>query len=137
MKALIAVDGSESSFEAISQTCRLLSPERDAIVLFHSSPAVALSVPVDVYLIKQGQAALAESILKEASRHVPDQWKPKIEQVVGWDDPAVAIVNHADECRAGLISIGARGLGAIARMFLGSVSATSGTNCQGARAGCS
>jgi nucleotide-binding universal stress UspA family protein len=121
MKALIAIDGSAGSFEAIRQVCELLSAERDQVLLYYSPPAVG-ATELDFKTIEQGQSALAESIFTEAINQFPELWRPGVQQIVGSDDPRTDIVNCAHKCEANLIAVGARGLGLVARVLLGSVS---------------
>ncbi len=121
MKALIATDGSSYSFDAVRQASRLLSPARDQIVLYYSPPG-ACGARVDANALVQGQSALCEAIFAEALKHFPDMWRNAVEKLVGGGDPRTDIVKSAERCKANLIVMGARGLGAVARVLLGSVS---------------
>ena len=121
MKVLIAIDGSPLSFEAIRQACLILSPERDEAVLWYSPPAMGATV-LALVTVEQGRASLADAIFTEAIDHLPECWKGTVQRIVGSEDPRIGIVNCAEQCGAEIIVVGARGLGAVARVLLGSVS---------------
>lgn len=122
MKVLIAVDGSVCSFEAIHLACRILSPSKDSIVLFYAPPNVPLGPEVNIEAVEQGQTALANSILHESLAQVPDFLRPKVQTISSIGETSSEILTAADEHKADLIVVGARGLGPLARFILGSVS---------------
>ena len=95
MKALIATDGSASSFEAIRQACLILSPGRDQVALYYSPPDTGASV-LDL-VVEQGQSALADAIFTEAIRHFPEPWRPTVQKIVGSADARADIVRSAEQ----------------------------------------
>jgi nucleotide-binding universal stress UspA family protein len=121
MKALIATDGSASSFEAIHQACRILSPERDEIVLYYSPPD-RQAAELDSTTIARGQHALSDAIFDAAIKEFSEAWRGKVQRIFGNDDPRADIVAAAAKINAGLVAVGARGVGAVTRLLLGSVS---------------
>jgi nucleotide-binding universal stress UspA family protein len=71
---------------------------------------------------------LRESVVTEARRAgaraakiLRQRW-PKVETIVTQGDPRVEIVHVAEETRADMIALGARGLGPMKRFFVGSTS---------------
>jgi nucleotide-binding universal stress UspA family protein len=122
MKVVVGVDGSENSFDAIAQACRMLSPERDCLTLYYAPPHIQLGLPSDYDLAERGQAALSESILTRAALHVPENWKARFQRIVGTADPSSGILKTAQALAADLIAVGTRGLGGLGRLLVGSVS---------------
>jgi nucleotide-binding universal stress UspA family protein len=121
MKVLIATDGSECSFQAIHQVCRILSPARDEIVLYYAPPG-GDKTDLDSTTIEQGRQELSGVIFDAAIKRFPEVWQPKVQKLVGSGDPRNEIANTAGKIGANLIAVGARGLGTVSRLLLGSVS---------------
>ena len=122
MKAVVGIDGSENSFDAIVQACRMLDPERDCLVLFCALPHVQVGIPAAYDAAERGRTKLSHSILDRAALHVPEAWKGRLQRIVGADDPSRGILNTAEELAADLIVVGTRGLGRVGRLLVGSVS---------------
>ncbi len=122
MKVLVAVDGSAGSFEAVDQLGKLLSAGADEMALFYTPPGVRVSQPRDVDLQTRAREALAQTIFDEARKHLPAALQPAVRTIVGTQDPRVGIVQAAEKWGAELIAVGARGLGLLERLLLGSVS---------------
>jgi nucleotide-binding universal stress UspA family protein len=61
-------------------------------------------------------------VFEEASGMLPDGFRAKIQTIVGHQPAKQGIVAAAESCGADLIGVGARGLGPIERLLLGSVS---------------
>jgi nucleotide-binding universal stress UspA family protein len=124
MHVLIGVDASANSFEAVRLASRLLSPERDEIRLYYSPPDVNISGPDELVpdLTRRARKALSESVFAEARLHVPPGMHPRLTTVEGSDPPRQGLIEAANEWPADLMVVGARGLGAVERLLLGSVS---------------
>ena len=120
MRALIAIDGSDASFEAVRQAGLILSPQRDAITLYYAPPMLARTTLLDQAVFERGRQALAESVFGKAGSFLPVAWSGPVERIVGNDDRA-GILDAAERCNADFIAVGA-GLGFIDRIWLGSVS---------------
>lgn len=122
MRVLIAVDGSQGSFEAIDQVAPLLRADRDQLALYCRPPQVRASGSQPTETAVRARAALAEAILAEADKHLPPDLRAQREAIVGEEDPRHEIVSAAEKWSANLIVMGARGLSIFERLLLGSVS---------------
>jgi nucleotide-binding universal stress UspA family protein len=123
MKALVGIDGSEGSFEAVRQSARLLNPAADSIVLYFSPPQVRASgSQVDPALLERGRNAIADVVFDAARQHLPAVFASNVQTMVGTQRARSGVVAAAESTRADLIAVGARGMGPIERLVLGSTS---------------
>ncbi|MCF8000634.1 MAG: universal stress protein [Halanaerobiales bacterium] len=133
-KLLLAVDGSESSKKAVEKTVEFnksLDLEVTIITVLDTS-TIELS-ELQAYrnedslekLIKKNEKELelkGQKILNEAASLFNDS-NIKIKNVIEYDnDPAEKICNYAEENNFDLIVLADKGLGAVKRFFLGSIS---------------
>lgn len=115
MKVLIGVDGSAGALEAVRQAGQLISPTRDSIALYYVPP------PARSTQAKR-RGASADVVFKKARGALPAEFADNVQEIVGVTDPREGLHAAAEEWGADLIAVGARGLGAFKRWFLGSVS---------------
>jgi nucleotide-binding universal stress UspA family protein len=126
MRCLIAVDGSSGGYDAVRQVGALLAPSADQVAFYYSPPQVnvrATSGPSpDAAAVERARRALAEAVFDKARELLPAGLGDKAEPIVGEQAAAHGVIVAAEEWRADLIVVGARGLGPMAGLLLGSVS---------------
>jgi nucleotide-binding universal stress UspA family protein len=124
MKFLVGVDGSPGSLEAVRQSAALLSPERDQLVLYYSPPEVRMpsGTQLDPELLARSRQAMANVVLDASKAELPATFQAITTAIVGTQPPRNGLLAAAEQCRAETIGVGARGMGPIERLLLGSVS---------------
>ena len=110
-RVLLATDGSKSSTKAVRFLVEELRPENIEVVLVHVIPF--LRYPE----VKEAGQALLD---RDAERLVKAGYA--VNGMLKLGHPADEIIKMADRQKVDLLVAGAKGLGAIARFFLGSVS---------------
>ncbi len=120
MKVLIGIDGSTGGFEATALAGQLLSPAKDQIAFYHSPAEPPRKTSADIR--DRANKALADAVFEKAREHLPEPFRAKAETIVGVQRPDRGLVVAAQQWRADLIVVGARGLGPVQRLLLGSVS---------------
>ena len=127
MKTILAVDGSDNSYEAVHIMKYLARAEQ--LTLLHaldvSRPAYPEMLPEvaeEIYkTLEQSMKEDGERLLKRVESLLPLHAGPTTKQLrIG--SPAKTILSMAEEQKADLIVMGARGLGPIKERLLGSVS---------------
>jgi nucleotide-binding universal stress UspA family protein len=123
MKVLVGVDGSAGSLEALRQATALLAPS-DQIVLYYSPPDVRLpsGASLNPELLARSRQAMADVVLNAAKAEIPIAFHERVATITGTQAPRTGVLAAAEECRADAIAVGARGMGPIERLLLGSVS---------------
>lgn len=131
LRVLVGADGSPSAAHAIDTLASISEPNRVEIHVrtVIRTPELAFSAYPGAYV----PASFIEELLVEekaiASRHLNDALERMLslgfsaDGSVGTGWPANDLLEHAEKLDADLIVVGARGIGAIARMTMGSVSA--------------
>jgi nucleotide-binding universal stress UspA family protein len=127
MKTLLAVDGSDNSYEAVHALKYFARAEQ--LTLLHAlnvpRPAFPMMLPEvaeDLYkTLEQSMREDGERLLDRIQSLLPLHAGPTTKHLrIG--SPAEVIVSMAEEQKADLILVGARGLGPIKERLLGSVS---------------
>lgn len=120
---LVAVDGSESSTKLVAWAKQLVSGRDARIILLHvlaPSPHLPLdSCGLTRPRLHDAQMAWGRSILDSLAERVQGH---AVEKVIESGSPAEVICAQAEERNADLILVGSRGMGAVGRWYLGSVS---------------
>jgi nucleotide-binding universal stress UspA family protein len=124
MKVLIGIDGSENSFAAVALAGRLLDPARDQVALYHSCDPVTFGEHVDESLHQRACQAVADVIFDEAARRLPAPLQPGVQNIVDNEGAQRALASAAERYGAEMIVLGARGLGRMEGLLLGSVSSS-------------
>ncbi|WP_447976886.1 universal stress protein [Candidatus Nitrospira bockiana] len=127
MRTLIAVDGSEHAYDAVRALDVLERAESLAMVYAIDVPAPAYPMMVpevarDLHETQErAMRAEAEQVLKTASALVPLHAGP-VTKFIEVGKPSDVILDLAARERVDLIVLGARGVGAVRELMLGSVS---------------
>lgn len=123
MRVILGVDGSAGSCAAAQFVGRLLSPQRDEILLYYSPPTIHLrsAEPVEPQLVERVQQLLDRAVFDDARSRLPAAMLDRVQEIVGTQKPAHGILVAADEYRADLIVVGARGSGLLQEPTVGSV----------------
>jgi nucleotide-binding universal stress UspA family protein len=126
MKVLVGVDGSSNSFAAVEFVGRLISPERDELMLFFAAPAMSFDDErLDAAVEERARSALSRAVLDAALERLPKTWRAAATQREVAGSPGPALLAMANEYGAGLIAVGFRGTSSFIEQFmLGSVSRT-------------
>ncbi|HET6438740.1 MAG TPA: universal stress protein [Anaeromyxobacter sp.] len=123
-RVLAAVDGSDPSLKAVRLAAEVARRFGGRLTLVHVVPRLLL--PPDVYgltiaTVEKEHRAYAESVLAGAVAAVEGPGL-EVSTTVLFGPPAETIAEQAAAAEVGLVVVGSRGHGAVARMFLGSVS---------------
>ena len=119
---LAAVDGSEDSIRALKQANALATTFGSRLTLMHAYTSTADIVGSADYSDLVARRKLKGQDVLDAARAELDEGGPKAEEVLREGPEADAIVEAADALEVDLIVMGTRGLGALKRLLLGSVS---------------
>jgi nucleotide-binding universal stress UspA family protein len=123
MKAIVGIDGSAGSWQALREVQRWFSPE-DEVLLFYAPPDIKLA-PASRHiedLAERARRRLAQAVLEEGRGRLPPSLQNRVRTIVGGTEPRRELLQAAEEHQADLIVVGARGLGPIRGLLLGSVS---------------
>ena len=111
MKAMVAVDGSEGSWEAVRQAAAYLSPEQDELGLFYavSDHAATRHRGSARRGFENARQALAEAVFAKAADFIPQPFLRSLHRAAGWHHhPREGIVLAAESWPADLIARAAR-----------------------------
>ncbi len=124
MKVLVGVDGSSNSFAAVEFVGRLLSVDRDELVLLFATPAISFADErLDPAIEQRARSALSRTVLDAALERLPAAWQQRSKQREVADSASTALLDAIDSEKADLIAVGFRGTSGILEEFvLGSVS---------------
>lgn len=131
LQLMIAVDGSEESLEAVRKGIALVGAGlRAEIALVHVQEAASLLelATHDADDIATAAVDAGEHLMEPAIALLDAQGVGYTTEVV-LGEPASVLVDMAEEMDADLVIIGARGMGAIQSVLVGSVSKALVTRC--------
>jgi len=123
-RVLAAVDGSDPSLKAVRMAAEMARQFGARLTLVHVVPRLLL--PPDVYgltiaTVEREHRAYAEGVLQGAIEAVRGPGL-EVNTSILFGPPAECIAEEAAAADVGLVVVGSRGHGAVARVFLGSVS---------------
>jgi nucleotide-binding universal stress UspA family protein len=122
MKVLIGIDGSAGSFGAIRLASEILSGEHDRVALYYTPPDLQPSgSDADPRVLERARKILADSVFEEARNRLPEALRASLRTIVGTKPPRQGVLLAAEDCRAELIVLGARGSAPLGDVRLGSV----------------
>jgi nucleotide-binding universal stress UspA family protein len=121
---LVAVDGSQPSLKAVRMAADVAVRFGATLRLVHVVPKLVL--PPDVYgltlaEVEREHRAYGEKIVEKALASI-DVPGLETSSTILYGSPAEAIAEEAATSDVGMVVVGSRGYGAVARVFLGSVS---------------
>jgi nucleotide-binding universal stress UspA family protein len=127
MRIVVGVDGSPCSTSSVQALAHFRPPEE--LTLVHALHLPDFSYPmITPELRTEAQIAVeallrqeGEAILDEAQTHLPADF-PHVQRVHQIGHPVDVIVETARSARSNLLIVGARGLGPVKELILGSVS---------------
>lgn len=123
MRILVAIDGSSDARAAVAWLGRLPLPADQTVrVVTVVIPPIAFIDVDKAQAVRAGLIAEARRLVDDTASELRVGGDAARGEVVVEDDAREAIVATARDWNADLIAMGARGLGAVARFFLGSVS---------------
>lgn len=123
-RVLVAVDGSDPSLKAVRMAAEIAQRFGAKLTLVHVVPRLLL--PPDVYgltiaTVEREHRTYAEGVLERAVVAVNAPGMEASTEVL-FGSPAECIAEKAAAPDVGMVVLGSRGHGAVARVFLGSVS---------------
>jgi nucleotide-binding universal stress UspA family protein len=127
MKTLLAVDGSDNSYEAVHAMKYFVRAEQ--LTLLHALDVPRPAYPMMLPKVAGEQYKAFEQIMREDGERLLDRVQSLLPMHAGpstkqlrMGSPVEVIVSMAQEQKADLIVMGARGLGPVKERLLGSVS---------------
>jgi nucleotide-binding universal stress UspA family protein len=123
-RILVAIDGSDPSLKAARMAADIALRFGAQLTLIHVVPKLLL--PPDVYgltlaEVEKEHRTYAEKLLQKAVAFLAEPGVDTTSTIL-YGSPAESIASEAAAPDVGMVVVGSRGHGAVARMFLGSVS---------------
>jgi nucleotide-binding universal stress UspA family protein len=121
MRILVATDGSKDADAAVEWSMHLPLPEDSSVEVVSVMPSPTPSDAVGSPLWSDVRME-SEHVVDDAVRRIAKRWTAVTGRALAGTEPREAILDAAAKGEADLIVLGARGLGAVGSVLLGSVS---------------
>jgi len=122
MRVLVGVDGSAGSLAAAAFIGKLLAAGKDELLFYYSPPAVWVrAVPDASGTAEALQSFLVQAVFEKARQQLPATLQASVQTIVGTRDARQGLLIAADDRRADLIVVGARGTGPMRQPAMGSL----------------
>jgi len=121
MRILVGTDGSKDADAAVEWSTHLLLPADASVEVVSVMPYPTPSDAVESEAWRDVRAQ-SERVVDDAARRIAKRWTAVTGRVLAGAEPREAIVDAAVKSESDLIVLGARGLGAVGSVLLGSVS---------------
>jgi nucleotide-binding universal stress UspA family protein len=119
---LVGVDGSAESFAAVQFASRLMTADKDELILYYAPPPTWVrEIPDSAGTAGAVQSFLASAVFDKARVSVPAPLQRNVQTIIGTHEPRTGLLIAADERRADLIAMGAQGAGPLRAASLGTV----------------
>src|SRR3972149_3583374 len=114
MKVLVGVDGSSNSFAAVEFVGRLLSTERDELVLLFATPAITFDDDrLDPAIEKRARSVLRRTPRDAATEPLPAVWQQRATKRDAAGAASTRLLEAIDSEHADLVALGFRGTSGI------------------------
>ena len=126
MKVIVGIDGSSNSFAAAEFVGRLLSAERDELILLYATLEFALGDErLDPAIEQRARSVLSSTILNAAAERLPAAWQQRAAKREVAGAASARLLEAVDTEHADLLVVGFSGTsGLIQEFMLGSVCRT-------------
>jgi nucleotide-binding universal stress UspA family protein len=121
MRVLIGVDGSLGSLAAVQLAGRLIAAEKDEVVLYYSPPIWVQGPAGSGDIRGELHSLLTSAVFDKARQHLPQPLQDNVQTIVGSREPQQGLLIAADQLRANMIVLGARGTGPMQEPTVGSL----------------
>lgn len=122
MRVLIGVDGSPGSLAAAKFVGNMLTAGKDQVFVYYSPPPIYVRATHDAAgTAGTLQGYLTTAVVDKARQQLPATLAEQTTTIVGSRDARHGLLVAADECRADLIVLGARGAGPMKQPTVGSI----------------
>lgn len=127
-RIVVAVDGSEPALLALKTACDLAGKYDSELHLVHSPQVETTAIAtgagaVEIKPTAEQIAVAGQTVIAEAEKVIAAEGGTLSASVIGEADPAHDVLTQVEAVDADLVVMGRRGLGNIAGLLLGSVSA--------------
>lgn len=129
-KICVAVDGSDSAFDAVKNAAKLATRVNAGLVIMHVVRNMKVPTQLKRFVKEKSLEDIRREALESAGKEIINhaiglaeyEGVSGCEEAILQGDPAAAIVQGAKDHKCDLIVVGTRGLGQVEGMLIGSIS---------------